>query len=182
MSFRDRKELSKDRMVNKAEREGARHLPERGSFKEVEAGAGNKTWKMDRRGIWLGSQLMEEAPFSVSMEGLFKLLSNIGDGSIGMSAEEGLWIGADTFADAPFSVNMDGVFKIKASGTGDKFVGIDAQQGIWLGSDTFATAPFSVDMDGNIKIKASSATEDTAITFYDADDNLSIYLGFEDIT
>lgn len=181
MSFRDTSDVDTTIRVNKTERKAVRLIPEKRIFKEIEAGAGNKTFKMDRRGIWLGSADYDDATFKVSMEGLFKLLSNIGDGSIGMSAEEGLWIGAETFADAPFSVDMDGVFKIKASGTGDKFVGIDAQQGIWLGSDTFATAPFSVDMDGNIKIKASSVTEDTAITFYDADDKLAIYLGFEDI-
>ena len=120
MSFRDTQDLDTEVKVNKTERKATRLVPEKGLFKEVEAGAGNKTWKMDKRGIWLGNQKMEDAPFSVDMEGLFKLLSNIGDGSIGMSAEQGLWIGAETFADAPFTVDMDGVFKIKASGTGGK--------------------------------------------------------------
>ena len=181
MSFRDTKDLDTQVRVNKTEREAERLVPEKGTFKEIEVGAGNITFKMDRRGIWLGNQLMENAPFSVDMEGLFKLLSQFGDGSVGMSAEEGLWVGADTFADAPFSVDMNGVFKIKAAGAGDKFIGIDAQQGIWLGSDTFATAPFSVDMDGNITIKANSLTEDTSVSFRDVNDKLSIYLGFKDI-
>lgn len=142
MSFRNTKELSDERMANKAERESARNVPERGIFKELEAGAGGKTFKMDRRGIWLGSADYDTAPFSLSMEGLFKLLSSQGLGAIGMSAEQGIWLGAEEFADAPFSV----------------------------------------DMEGNITVKASSLTEDTAITFYDSSGNLSIYLGFKDIT
>lgn len=142
MAFRNTKELSDERMENKPERNAVRNLPSAGHFKEIEAGAGGKTFKMDRRGLWLGDELMESAPFSVDMDGLFKLLSKLGGGAIGMSADEGLWIGADTFADAPFSV----------------------------------------DMDGNIKIRASSVTEDTSISFYDSSGNLSIYIGFEDIT
>ena len=141
MSFRDTKELSKEVKVNKTEAKARRLIPERGMFKEIEVGAGNKTFKMDRRGIWLGSADYDTAPFSLSMEGLFKLLSTQGLGAIGMSAEQGIWLGAVEFADAPFSV----------------------------------------DMAGNITIKASNLTEDTAITFRDVDDKLSIYLGFKDI-
>jgi hypothetical protein len=142
MGFRDTKRLHEDTDINKEERKPVRQLPEAGHFKEIEAGAGSKTFKMDQRGLWLGDQLMSEAPFSVDMDGLFKLLSSLGGGAIGMSADEGLWIGAETFDQAPFSV----------------------------------------DMDGNITIRASSLTEDTSISFRDADDKLSIYLGFKDIT
>jgi hypothetical protein len=140
--FKDTKDLNENSQVNKEEREAVRNLPTKGLFKEIEAGAGNKTFKMDRRGIWLGSQLLAEAPFSVSMDGLFKLFSQDGNGSIGMSAEQGIWLGADNFDDAPFSV----------------------------------------DMAGNIKIRASSLTQNTSMTMYDEDGNLSIYLGFKDIT
>jgi hypothetical protein len=142
MSFRDTKRLHEDTDINKEERKPVRNLPEAGHFKELEAGAGSKTFKMDRRGIWLGDREIASAPFSVDMDGLFTLLSKLGDGAIGMSADQGLWIGAEEFDDAPFSV----------------------------------------DMDGNIKIRASSVTEDTSISFYDSSGNLSIYIGFEDIT
>lgn len=142
MAFRNTEKIPEETDINKEERKPSRNLPSAGHFKTIEAGAGSKTFKMDRRGLWLGDKLMAEAPFSVDMDGLFKLLSSLGGGAIGMSADEGLWIGADTFADAPFSV----------------------------------------DMDGNIKIRASSVTEDTSISFYDSSGNLSIYIGFEDIT
>ena len=102
MGFRQSRPLSEDRMVNKAERESTRNVPEKGLFKEIEAGAGNLTFKMDRRGIWLGDQVMENAPFSV-------------------------------------------------------------------------------DMYGNISIRASSLTQNAAIRFYDADGNLAIFIGYEDI-
>ena len=142
MSFRDTKDLDTEVRVNKTERKATRLVPEKGTFKEIEVGAGSVTFKMDRRGIWLGSADYDTAPFSLSMEGLFKLLSTQGLGAIGMSAEQGIWLGAEEFADAPFSV----------------------------------------DMEGNITIKASNLTQDTAITFRDPEDKLSIYLGFKDIT
>lgn len=102
MSFRDTKDLDTEARVNKTERSAVRNIPEKGSFKEFEAGAGNLTFKMDKRGIWLGDQLMENAPFSV-------------------------------------------------------------------------------DMKGNISIRASSLTQDASIRFYDADGNLAIFIGYEDI-
>jgi hypothetical protein len=183
MGFRDTKRLHEDIDINKEERKPVRQLPQAGHFKEIEAGAGSKTFKMDRRGIWMGSADFDDAPISLSMEGLFKLLSTAGGGgAVGFSADQGIWVGAEDFDDAPFSIDINGVFRIKAEGTGDKFIGIDAQQGIWLGAEDFDDAPFSVDMDGNIKIRASSVTEDTSISFYDSSGNLSIYIGFEDIT
>lgn len=69
MSFRDTKDLSETRMVNKPEREAKRIIPEKGIFKEIEFGAGSKTFKGDERGIWMGSDDFETAPFSVDMEG-----------------------------------------------------------------------------------------------------------------
>jgi len=102
MSFRDTNDLSEEVKVNKTEAKARRLIPEKGNFKEIEVGAGNLTFKMDKRGIWLGDQVMENAPFSV-------------------------------------------------------------------------------DMNGNISIRASSLTQDAAIRFYDADGNLAIFIGYEDV-
>ena len=168
--------------ANVLEQDSSIPIPKGGLFNSIEVGAGSKTMKMDERGMWMGASDFDDAPFSIDMEGLFKLLSNMGGGgAVGMSAEQGIWVGAEEFEDAPFSIDTNGVFKIKAEGADDKYIGIDAEQGIWLGAETFASAPFSVDMEGNIKIKASSATQDTSISMYDADDKLSIYLGIKDI-
>ena len=103
MSFRDTQDLDTEVKVNKTERKATRLIPQKGTFKEIEVGAGSLTFKMDKRGIWLGNQEMENAPFSV-------------------------------------------------------------------------------DMNGNISIRASSLTQDAAIRFYDADGNLAIFIGYEDIT
>ena len=115
MAFRNTKTIHEETDINAKERKLVKRLPETGHFKEIEVGAGSKTFKMDRRGIWLGDRKIASAPFSVDMDGLFSLLSKLGDGAIGMSAEQGLWIGAEEFDDAPFSVDMDGNIKIKAS-------------------------------------------------------------------
>lgn len=180
--FKDTDDLNEESKVNKKEREAVRNLPTKGLFKEIESGAGNKTFKMDRRGIWLGSQLMEDAPFSVTMEGLFKLLSTIGGGgSVSFSADQGIWVGAENFEDAPFSVDTNGVFRIKAQGESGKYIGIDAQQGIWLGAENFADAPFSVDTDGSVKFKAVAGAEDLTLEWEDESGNLSIFLGFEEV-
>jgi len=69
MSFRDVKEQDEEIRVNRREREPVRNVPEKGVFKEIEAGAGSKTFKMDRRGIWLGAEDFEDAPFRVDMKG-----------------------------------------------------------------------------------------------------------------
>jgi len=180
--FRDTKDLNLEHEYNQRERATTRTLPVKGSFKEIEVGAGDKTFKQDRRGLWLGSKKMEEAPFSIDMDGLFKLLSKAGGGGgVGMHADKGIWVGAEEFEDAPFSIDTDGVFKIQGSGAGDKYIGIDVDKGIWLGAEVFEDAPFSVDMDGNMKIKASSATSDMSMEWEDADGKLGIYLGFEDV-
>ena len=51
MSFRDTEDLDKTRKVNKEEATATRQVSGRGTFKEIEVGAGNKTFKMDKRGI-----------------------------------------------------------------------------------------------------------------------------------
>jgi len=182
MSFRDTEDLDKTRKVNKEEATATRQVPERGIFKEFEAGAGNKTFKMDRRGIWMGNVDFDIAPFSLSMEGLFKLLSTAGGGgAVGFSADKGLWVGAEEFEDAPFSVDPNGVFKIKAKGDSGKFIGIDAQKGIWLGAEEFEDAPFRVDTSGSVKFKATAGAEDLSLEWEDEEGNLSIYLGFEEV-
>lgn len=182
MSFRDTSDVDTTIRVNKTERKAVRQIPEKGTFKEIEVGAGNITFKMDKRGIWLGSQLMEDAPFSVTMGGLFKLLSAIGGGgSVSFSADQGIWVGAENFEDAPFSVDTNGVFRIKAQGESGKYIGIDAQQGIWLGAENFADAPFSVNTGGSVKFKAVAGAEDLTFEWEDASGNLSIFLGFKEV-
>lgn len=180
--FKNVGEINEETKINKEEREPVRNLPTKGLFSEIEAGAGNITFKMDKRGIWVGHQNMEEAPFSVDMNGLFKLLSTIGGGgAVGFSAEKGIWVGAETFEEAPFSVDINGVFRIKAQGESGKYIGIDAQQGIWLGAETFEEAPFSVDTSGNMKFKAVAGAEDLTFEWEDGSGNLSIFLGFEEV-
>jgi hypothetical protein len=174
--FKNVGDLKLESEFNEREKQPFRHLPARGTFKEIESGAGNKTFKQDRRGIWLGAQKMEEAPFSVSMEGIFKLLSKL-SGGVGMSGDEGLWMGAENFEDASFSVSPEGVFKIQGSGTGNKFIGIDVEKGIWLGAEDFDDAPFSVDMDGNMKMRAGSVAGGTSLEWYDSEGNLVISIG-----
>lgn len=59
--------------VNVLEQEAKRKVPDRGYFKTMEVGAGNRTMKMDERGIWMGSSDFETAPFSVDMSGNIKI-------------------------------------------------------------------------------------------------------------
>ena len=116
MSFRDSSDLSEQTKTNKQEREPVRNVPERGVFKEIESGAGGKTFKMDRRGIWLGDQFIETAPFSVDMNGVMKIQATIGQNKfIGIDPNKGLWLGAENFEDAPFSVDIEGNMKLKAT-------------------------------------------------------------------
>ena len=143
MSFRDTKDLDTEIRVNKTEREAERLVPEKGTFKEIEVGAGNKTWKMDKRGIWMGAEDYDDATFRVSMEGVMRMRANIGS---------------------------------------NEFIGIDPTKGIWLGAEEFDDAPFSVALSGKMRLKASPETAEMSMEWEDEDENLGIYLGFEDIT
>jgi len=116
MSFRDTKDIDTTIRVNKAERSATRQIPEKGSFKEIEVGAGAKTFKMDRRGIWMGAVDYDDALFRVSMEGVMRMRANIGSSEfIGIDPTKGIWLGAEEFEDAPFSVDLGGNMKLKAS-------------------------------------------------------------------
>lgn len=55
--------------ANPIEDNSTNQIPTRGKFSEIEFGAGVKTFKGDERGIWLGSDDFDTAPFSVDMEG-----------------------------------------------------------------------------------------------------------------
>lgn len=55
--------------VNEQELGSARQVPKQGLFQTIEVGAGGKTFKMDERGIWMGSNDWETAPFKVDMNG-----------------------------------------------------------------------------------------------------------------
>lgn len=61
--------LPKNNEVNAIEQNAERDVAGSGTFKIIEAGAGNKTFKMDERGIWMGNSDFEEAPFKVDMNG-----------------------------------------------------------------------------------------------------------------
>ena len=55
--------------ANALEDSSARQVADAGYFKNIEVGAGAKTFKMDERGIWMGSSDFDDAPFKVDMEG-----------------------------------------------------------------------------------------------------------------
>lgn len=76
MSFRDTNDLSEEVKVNKTEAKARRLIPEKGNFKEIELGAGNKTFKGDERGIWMGSDDFETAPWRVDMNGNTKIIAS----------------------------------------------------------------------------------------------------------
>jgi len=61
--------LPEDGTANPIESESTNQVPERGYFSTIEFGAGSKTFKGDERGIWMGSDDFETAPFSVDMNG-----------------------------------------------------------------------------------------------------------------
>ncbi len=61
--------LPEDGTANPIESEATNQVPERGYFSTIEVGAGSKTFKMDERGIWLGSSDFGNAPFRVDMNG-----------------------------------------------------------------------------------------------------------------
>jgi hypothetical protein len=61
--------LPKSENVNVVEQNAERSIPGSGVFKTIEFGAGNKTFKGDERGIWMGSSDWDTAPWRVDMEG-----------------------------------------------------------------------------------------------------------------
>ena len=80
--------LPKEGTINVLEQNAVREIPSAGYFKNMEVGAGNKTMKMDERGMWLGHAVFENAPFRVDMEGNFYLYSTEnGGGFIKISAD-----------------------------------------------------------------------------------------------
>lgn len=72
--------LPKDGHANPIENDSMNQIPRAGYFKSFEAGAGSKTMKMDERGMWMGSEDFETAPFSVDMNGNIKIVSTDSDG------------------------------------------------------------------------------------------------------
>ena len=61
--------LPEEGSANPIESEATNQVPERGYFSTIEVGAGSKTFKMDERGMWMGSGDFEDAPFKVSIVG-----------------------------------------------------------------------------------------------------------------
>lgn len=72
--------LPVDGTANPIESEATNQVPERGYFSTIEVGAGSKTFKMDERGMWMGSDDFGTAPFRIDMEGNFYLYSSSTDG------------------------------------------------------------------------------------------------------
>lgn len=59
--------------ANPVEKQSSNQIPRKGVFSEIEFGAGNKTFKGDERGIWMGSDDFETAPFRVDMDGNIRI-------------------------------------------------------------------------------------------------------------
>lgn len=55
--------------ANPVEDESTNQIPEIGKFNSIEFGAGSKTFKGDERGIWMGSDDWDTAPWKVDMSG-----------------------------------------------------------------------------------------------------------------
>jgi len=66
--------------ANPLESQATNQVPKAGVFSSMEFGAGNKTFKGDERGIWMGSSDWNTAPFRVDMQGNYYLYSLNGDG------------------------------------------------------------------------------------------------------
>ena len=62
--------------ANPVEDESTNQIPERGKFSEIEVGAGSKTFKMDERGMWMGSDDFETAPWRVDMNGNTRVVAS----------------------------------------------------------------------------------------------------------
>lgn len=65
--------LPYDEEVNSLEQNSTRKVADAGYFKNIEVGAGAKTFKMDERGQWMGAVDFDDAPFRIDMEGNFYL-------------------------------------------------------------------------------------------------------------
>lgn len=66
-----------------------------------------------------------------------------------------------------------------ATGSGNNSMFSD-QRGSWWGNQDPTKAAVYISMKGVLTIRASALNTATAIEFYDKDDNLSIFIGFEE--
>lgn len=79
-------QLPRQEDINPVEQQSKRSIAQSATFKNIEVGAGSKTFKMDERGQWMGASDFEDAPFRIDMDGNFYLYSDSGDGYIKISA------------------------------------------------------------------------------------------------
>src|SRR5690606_20152792 len=93
------------------------------NMNSLAVGKGDTSFKVDSNGVWLGSNLFTDAPFSVYIHEVLRAVGAIISGAVQggtidigedlangfhVDAEGNMWIGAEKFADAPFSVTKDG--------------------------------------------------------------------------
>jgi hypothetical protein len=80
--------LPRQESVNVLEQNATRKVADSGYFKNIEVGAGAKTFKMDERGQWMGASDFSDAPFRIDMQGNFYLYaSDSSGGYIKISAD-----------------------------------------------------------------------------------------------
>ncbi|MDT8382990.1 MAG: hypothetical protein RRB22_01090 [Gammaproteobacteria bacterium] len=136
-------------------------------------------------GIWMGADLIADAPFSVTPAGALtsksgsiggwniaaaKLSIGSGVAHLELNPASGIWMGADLIADAPFSVTPAGALTSKSGsiggwsivadklsiGSGVAHLELNPASGIWMGADLIANAPFSVTPAGALTSKSGS--------------------------
>lgn len=129
-----------------------------GNFQAIQIGAGNKSYKADRSGIWLGANTFAEAPFSVDMQG------NVWANSIVIAGLSGAVIASaidenGNFVKQLLSDNFNTQTKqilgeFTFSGSGAIAIKTDASNGIWLSptgilAKKAGATTFAIDIAGN---------------------------------
>lgn len=71
--------------ANPQEKEASSQIPKQGLFSSIEFGAGSKTFKGDERGIWMGSDDWNTAPWKVDMQGNTFITASILTEGVGSS-------------------------------------------------------------------------------------------------
>lgn len=61
--------LPSGKSANSLEADSTAQIPKASSLSSLEFGAGDKTFKGDERGIWMGSSTPDDAPFYIDMLG-----------------------------------------------------------------------------------------------------------------
>ncbi|EKE25864.1 MAG: hypothetical protein ACD_5C00016G0013 [uncultured bacterium] len=129
-----------------------------GNFQAIQIGAGAKSYKADRTGIWMGANTFAEAPFSVDMQG------NIWANSIVIAGLSGSVIASSIDANGNFvkqliSSSLDTQSKLilgefTFSGSGALAIKTDASNGLWISptgilAKKAGATTFAIDSAGN---------------------------------